>query len=310
MQQFDLIVIGAGPGGYIAAIRAAQLGMHVACVDKNARLGGTCARVGCIPSKALLESSERYEAAQHALSRHGIHVGEVSLDLPTMLRRKDQVVHALTTGVAALLKKNSVEHFEGVGHIASPGNVIVEADDGPAELTAPRILIATGSVSASLPGVQIDADRIGTSTEALTYDQVPEHLVVIGAGYIGLELGTVWQRLGARVTVLEFLDRILPGTDTEIATEAQKIFTKQGLKFQLGSRVTGATANGERCVVECDGADPIDCDPRTGGRRQKAEHRGARLGRTRCSFGREGTHRSRRAVSNIRSRSLRHRRRD
>lgn len=259
-REHDLIVLGAGPGGYVAAIRAAQLGLNVACVEREPALGGTCLRIGCIPSKALLESSEKFAEAQHDLARHGVKLAGVELDLPALLRRKDQVVAALTKGIEALFKKNKVTRYTGHGGLAGPGRVIVEGADGQMELTARHILLATGSKPASLPGVTWDGDRIGTSTEALNYPEVPGHLVVIGAGYIGLELGSVWRRLGARVTVLEFLPRILPGTDSEIAAEAQKIFTRQGLEFRLGARVTGARMNGTTCRVEVEGADPIECD--------------------------------------------------
>ncbi len=256
---FDLVVIGSGPGGYVGAIRAAQLGMKVACIEKEPKLGGTCLRVGCIPSKALLESSERYHQATSELKNHGVIVDNVGIDLPKMMKRKDGVVNALTTGVAGLLKKNKITRFEGTGRIAGPGKVVVEGKDATT-LEAKRIMIATGSISAPLNGVELDGDRIGTSTEALAYPEVPEHLVVIGAGVIGLELGSVWGRLGAKVTVLEYLDRILPGMDTEIATQAQKIFKKQGFDFQLGAKVTGATTDGKKCTVTIEGKDDITCD--------------------------------------------------
>lgn len=266
MHTHDLIVIGSGPGGYIAAIRAAQLGMNVACVEREARLGGTCLRVGCIPSKALLESSERLAEAREALGEHGVKVGRVELELETMLRRKDRVVADLTRGVDGLFKKNGITRYHGHARLDGPGRVVVEPDgarsggDGVLQLAAQRIILATGSRCAELPGVPRDSDRIGGSTEALAYPQVPEHLVVIGAGYIGLELGSVWRRLGARVTVLEYLDRILPGVDAELAQEALKIFRRQGLEFRLGSRVTAARVEGARCIVECDRAEPIECE--------------------------------------------------
>ena len=259
METYDLVVIGAGPGGYVAAIRAAQLGLKVACIEKEAMLGGTCLRVGCIPSKALLESSEKYSEAQSSFKRHGIKVGDLSLDLKAMLRRKDTVVTGLTKGIDGLFKKNKITRLVGHGRIAGPGKVVVEGDS-PAELGAKHILIATGSQSASLPGVEFDGDRVGTSTEALSYPEVPEHLIVIGAGYIGLELGSVWRRLGAKVTVLEYLDRILPGMDNELAEEALKIFKKQGLAFQLGCKVTGAKVKGKKVTVEIDGAEPVTGD--------------------------------------------------
>jgi dihydrolipoamide dehydrogenase len=262
MKEHDLIVIGAGPGGYVAAIRAAQLGLDVACIEKEPALGGTCLRVGCIPSKALLESSERFHQAMHEFEEHGIKTGSLKLDLDKMLARKDRVVSTLTTGVKSLFKKNKITRYQGTGCFTAPGKVVVEGAGEPEELSAKHIIIATGSVSASLPGIEMDGDRIGSSTEALSYPQVPGHLVVVGAGYIGLELGSVWRRLGAQVTVLEFLDRILPGMDNELAKAAQKLFVKQGLEFRLSTKVTAAKVNKKqkRVVVECEGADPIECD--------------------------------------------------
>ncbi len=256
----DLIVIGAGPGGYVAAIRAAQLGLNVAVVEKEPALGGTCLRIGCIPSKALLESSERFYATQHELAAHGVKVGDVQLDLATMLQRKEKVVTTLTGGVASLLKKNKITRYTGHGRLTSPGTVSIEGKDGVIELSAKSMLVATGSKPATLQGVELDGDRIGGSTEALSYAEVPKHLVVIGAGYIGVELGSVWRRLGAKVTVLEFLDHILPGLDAEIAADAQKIFIRQGLEFRLKSKVKAARRDGNDCVVEIDGAEPLKCD--------------------------------------------------
>lgn len=259
--QHDLVVIGAGPGGYVAAIRAAQLGLNVACVELDPELGGTCLRVGCIPSKALLEASERYHEAKHSFAEIGIKVGELELDLKTMLGKKQSVVRSLTQGVAFLFKKNKITRYEGRGKILGSGHLLVEKLNGEnQELRCKNILIATGSKSAPLAGVQEDADFIGTSTEALSYPEVPGHLVVIGAGVIGLELGSVWLRLGAKVTVLEYLDRILPGMDDEIAKEAQKILSRQGFAFRLGSKVVGARREGDGCVVEIEGAAPIQCD--------------------------------------------------
>ncbi|MBT4868456.1 MAG: dihydrolipoyl dehydrogenase [Planctomycetaceae bacterium] len=260
MKTHDLIVIGAGPGGYTAAIRAAQLGLDVACIDKEPLLGGTCLRIGCIPSKALLESSELYREAGKSFAQHGIELGEVGLDLAKMLSRKERIVKALTMGVASLLKKNKITSYTGTARLVGDKRLTVTTAEGDEELSAAHILIATGSRPATLPGVELDGDRIGTSTETLSYGEVPPRLVVIGAGYIGLELGTVWQRLGSEVTVLEYLDRILPGTDGEIAGEAQKLFKKQGLNFRLGSQVSGARVAGDHCVVECVGVDPIECD--------------------------------------------------
>ena len=259
MPQHDLVVIGGGPGGYVAAIRAAQLGMNVACVEQEGALGGTCLRIGCIPSKALLEASELYKMAKSHLGEYGVNVEGVKLDLPAMMKRKEGVVTALTNGIAGLFRKNKITRYTGKGRILAPGKVSVEGAQ-PVELDAKEIIIATGSYSAPLKGVEVDGHLIGTSTEALSYPEVPQHLVVIGAGVIGLELGCVWSRLGSRVTVLEYLTRILPGMDTEIATEAQKILSKQGLEFQLGMRVTGAKVVNGKCVVDCDGHPPIECD--------------------------------------------------
>jgi len=244
----------------VAAIRAAQLGFNVACVEKETALGGTCLRVGCIPSKALLESTELYVETKDKLAEHGIRAGNVEVDVGAMMRRKEKVVTILTKGVEGLFKKNKITRYLGHGRIEGVGRVAVESRDGLMDLQAKHILIATGSKASSLPGVVWDGERIGTSTEALSYAQVPRHLVVIGAGYIGLELGSVWRRLGAQVTVLEYLPRILPGMDSEIASEAQKLFQKQGIDFQLNAKVTAARPDGDRCVVECQGMDPVRCD--------------------------------------------------
>jgi dihydrolipoamide dehydrogenase len=260
MQEHDLIVIGAGPGGYVAAIRAAQLGINVACIDENHQLGGTCLRVGCIPSKALLESSELYYQAKHAMEEHGVKIGKVELDLAAMLRRKDKVVDSLTRGVKSLLKKNKVTHYQGRGRIDGAKRVVVTHEGKTTQLTAPHILIATGSRSAALRGIEIDGERIVTSTEALAFGEVPKHLVVIGGGYIGLEMGSVWLRLGAKVTVLEALDRILAATDVEIASKTHKLLEKQGMEFRLNCRVHGAKAGGKKVRVEIEGGEPIECD--------------------------------------------------
>jgi dihydrolipoamide dehydrogenase len=259
-MEHDLVVIGAGPGGYVAAIRAAQLGLNVACVEKESALGGTCLRVGCIPSKALLESSELFREAGHKLKEHGVQVGDVRLDLAAMLQRKERVVATLARGVEALFKKNKVTRYSGHGRILGPGALTIKTETETLDLKAKNILIATGSKSAALPGVNLDGDRIVTSTEALSFSAVPEHLVVIGAGAIGLELGSVWRRLGAKVTVLEYLKRIVPGVDAEIAAEAQKVFQRQGLEFRLGTKVNSARTDGDACLVECEGAEPIRCD--------------------------------------------------
>jgi dihydrolipoamide dehydrogenase len=256
----DLAVIGAGPGGYVAAIRASQLGLKVASIEREEAPGGTCLRIGCIPSKALLESSERLEEARSGLGRHGIRVGEVSLDLAAMMRRKSDAVKVLTRGVASLLDRNKVERLRGVGRLAGPGRVEVEGPDGTRTVEARHVVLATGSRAGSLPGVAPDGDRIGTSTEALAWPEVPGHLVVMGAGYIGLELGSVWRRLGAKVTVLEALDRILAGMDREVAAEAAKQLARQGLEIRLGAAVRAARVEGERCRVEVEGHEPLDAD--------------------------------------------------
>jgi dihydrolipoamide dehydrogenase len=256
---FDLIVIGAGPGGYVAAIRAAQLGMKAAVVEREGKLGGTCLRVGCIPSKALLETSELYEQSQRHFAERGLEVHGVSLNIPQMMKHKDGVIAALDGGIQGLLRKNKVERFTGHGTLKG-GGVVEVSGSSPALLRGRRILIATGSVPSVLPGIKLDGDRVGTSTEALCWPEVPRQLVVIGAGVIGLEMGTVWRRLGSRVTVLEFLPRILPGIDEQVAAEAKKIFEKQGLEFRLGTRVTSAVAQGNSAIVTVEGAEPIVCD--------------------------------------------------
>lgn len=255
--EHDLVVIGAGPGGYVAAIRAAQLGLNVACVEREAALGGTCLRIGCIPSKALLESSERFQEAQSNLAAHGVKISRVEVDLAGMMGRKDKIVTTLTRGVEFLFKKNKITRYTGTGRLEGLGRVRVDNDT---ELKAKHILIATGSVPASLPDIAFDGQRICSSTEALSFDAVPKHLVVIGAGYIGLELGSVWRRLGAKVTIVEYLDRILPGMDGEIASEARKLFQKQGMEFKLGVKVRSAFVKGTTCVVEAEGMEPIACD--------------------------------------------------
>jgi dihydrolipoamide dehydrogenase len=257
-ESFDLIVVGAGPGGYVAAIRASQLGMKVAVVEREKQLGGTCLRVGCIPSKALLETSELYEQSQKHFAERGLVVQGVWLDIAQMMKHKDSVVSTLDGGIQGLLKKNKIERF--IGHGKLKGDGVEVAGNTPATLTGKKILIATGSVSSSFPGMQPDGDRIGTSTEAIAWPEVPKHLVVIGAGVIGLELGTVWRRLGSQVTVLEYLPRILPGVDEQVATEAKKIFEKQGLTFKLGTKVTSVTASGKHCTIEMEGAESIQCD--------------------------------------------------
>ncbi len=244
-DSFDVIIIGSGPGGYVCAIRCAQLGLRTACVESRATLGGTCLNIGCIPSKALLQSSENFHATLHGWKDHGIEVGEVKLDLARMQARKGEVVTANTRGVEFLFKKNKVTWLKGSGRIAAPGKVMV----GDTEYAAKNIIIATGSESTPLPGVTVDEKRIVTSTGALELDRVPGHLVVIGGGVIGLELGSVWRRLGAEVTVIEFLDRLIPGNDAETAKAFERVLVKQGLKFRLSTKVTGAVASDQGVSV-------------------------------------------------------------
>ncbi len=260
LQTFDVIFIGGGPAGYTGAIRAAQLGQTVACVELEPRLGGTCLRVGCIPSKALLESSDKFAETKNALKKHGIVVENVTLDLAAMQKRKETIVTQLTGGIAGLFKKNKITRLLGQGRLDGAQRVVVKAADGTeTAITGKHIVLATGSVVTPLAGVELDGDRIGTSTEALAWAEVPEHLVVIGGGVIGLELGSVWLRLGAKVTVLEYADRILAGTDLEVANAAQKLFKRQGMDFKLGVRVTGAKRDGKDIAVTVAGAEPIRC---------------------------------------------------
>ncbi len=243
-DTYDVVVVGGGPGGYVAAIRAAQLGLKTACVEKRGTLGGTCLNVGCIPSKALLQSSHHYEAAAHEFAAHGIRTGKLSVDLKTMMARKDKVVGDLTKGIEFLFKKNKVDYIVGAGVIASADTVEVEAADGERQtLKTKNIIIATGSDVAPLPGVEIDEKRIVSSTGALSLNKTPKSMVVVGGGVIGLELGSVWRRLGAEVTVIEFLDNILPGMDGEVVKQMTRTLKKQGMKFKLKSKVTGAKAS-------------------------------------------------------------------
>jgi dihydrolipoyl dehydrogenase len=245
MPSYDLIVIGSGPGGYVCAIRAAQLGMKVAVVEKEKTFGGTCLNVGCIPSKAMLHASERFEEAGHAFAKMGIKVATPALDLPAMLQFKDEAVDGNVKGVAFLFRKNKIEAHSGVGRIVAPGKVEVTPAQGPVgTLDAKAIVIATGSDVARLKGIAIDEKRIVSSTGALSLERVPTHLLVVGAGVIGLELGSVWRRLGAEVTVVEFLDRILPGIDTEVARQFQRILEKQGISFKLASKVAAIDSSG------------------------------------------------------------------
>ena len=254
-ENYDVVVIGGGPGGYVAAIRAAQLGMKAACVEMRSTLGGTCLNVGCIPSKALLQSSEKFAEAEHALAAHGVTLGKVGLDLGTMLARKDKVVGENVRGIEFLFKKNKVAWIKGAGRIAAPDAVEVVSGGGKTEtLVTKAIVIATGSDVARLPGIEIDEKRILSSTGALALESVPKRFVVIGAGYIGLELGSVWGRLGAEVTVVEFLDRICPGMDAEVARHLQRILQKQGFAFRLGTKVVGAKSSGKSVTLSLEPA--------------------------------------------------------
>jgi dihydrolipoamide dehydrogenase len=264
-EPYDLVVVGAGPGGYVAAIRAAQLGMRVACVEKRATLGGTCLNVGCIPSKALLDSSELYHLAKERFSRHGIKVGDLGLDLAAMLARKDKVVKELTDGLRGLFRKNKIDTVSGTGRLASPTAVAVrKSEGGEVTLETRHILLATGSEPIALPFLPFNGRTVVSSTEALAFDKVPGHLLVVGGGYIGLELGSVWHRLGAKVTVVEFLPRIVPMADVEVGTLLFKSLVKQGLEFHLETKVTGAKVQGDRVAVtaEAKGGQALsfDCD--------------------------------------------------
>ncbi|QNT70767.1 dihydrolipoyl dehydrogenase [Defluviicoccus vanus] len=253
-DPYDLIIIGGGPGGYVAAIRAAQLGMRVACVEKRKTLGGTCLNVGCIPSKALLQSSHHFEQAGKEFAHHGIKVDGLAIDLGAMLKRKDQVVATLTGGIAGLFRKHKIDYVLASGMMTAADTVVATSIDGgePQTLKAENILIATGSDIARLPGIEIDEERIVSSTGALALQAVPESMVVIGGGYIGLELGSVWRRLGAKVTVVEFLDHILPGMDREVGRQMHRLLEKQGLAFRLATKVIKAerTDKGVSLTVE------------------------------------------------------------
>ena len=257
-DTFDLVVVGAGPGGYVAAIRAAQLGKKVAVVEKRPTkaLGGTCLNVGCIPSKALLDSSELWDLAQHKFAKHGIKATGLSFHVGTMLKRKDEVVKGLTDGIAFLFRKNKITTSYGTGKLTKDRQVVVTAADGSTStLAAPAILLATGSESIELPFLKFDGKTIVSSTDALHFDSVPKHLIVVGGGYIGLELGSVWKRLGAKVTVLEYLPRILPVCDGEIATAVQKMLVKQGMEFHLETKVTGAKLTSAGATVSAETKD-------------------------------------------------------
>ncbi len=264
-MAYDLVVIGTGPGGYVCAIRAAQLGLKVAVVEKRKTHGGTCLNVGCIPSKALLHASEMFEEAGHTFEKLGVVVGKPKLDLKAMMAHKQETIDANVNGVGFLLKKNKIDAFHGTASIPAAGKVVVTAEDGKTEeLEAKSIVIATGSESAPLPGVTIDEKTVVTSTGALEIGAVPKELVVVGAGVIGLEIGSVWGRLGAKVTVVEYLDRILPGMDGEVGKQFQRILEKQGFTFQLSSKVT-------KVEVSKKGGATITVEPAAGGEAKTLE---------------------------------------
>ncbi|MEM8798858.1 MAG: dihydrolipoyl dehydrogenase [Pseudomonadota bacterium] len=266
-DEFDVVVIGAGPGGYVAAIRAAQLGLKTACIDKRGRWGGTCLNVGCIPSKALLHASELFE---HATDGHfatwGIKAPKVEVDLKAMLAQKDKAVEELTDGIAYLFKKNKIEGIEGYGKLTGKDSIEVALNDGgKRKLKAKNIIIATGSEVAGLPGVELDGKRVISSTEALALPKVPKHMVIIGGGYIGLEMGSVWRRLGADVTVVEYMDRITPGMDAEVSKTFARILKKQGMKLKTSTKVTGVKTTQRTATVTVEPAkggeaEDIKCD--------------------------------------------------
>ena len=262
-KTYDVVVIGGGPGGYVAAIRAAQLGLKTACVEQRKTLGGTCLNVGCIPSKALLTSSEKFEEAKHSLAGHGIKLGSVELDLPTMMANKNKVVKDNTGGIEFLFKKNKIDWLKGKGRLSGKNEVTVEGDGGAEVIGAKNIIIATGSESIPVAGVEVDEQRIVTSTGALELTEVPKRFAVIGGGVIGLELASVWGRLGAEVTVIEYLDRILPGLDGEVSKQMQRILGKQGFTFKLGMKVTGAAAGNSGIT--------LTVEPSKGGEPQQVE---------------------------------------
>ena len=264
-DQFDVVVIGGGPGGYNCAIRLGQLGLKAACVDKRGTFGGTCLNVGCIPSKALLHASELYEEARTHFPKMGIVAEKVGVDLKAMMAHKDKVVGELTKGVEFLLKKNKCEAIVGEAKIAAPGKVTIKTGDGSRTIETKHIVIATGSDVTPLPGVNIDEKRIVSSTGALLFDKAPKHLLVVGAGVVGLELGSVWRRLGSQVTVVEFLDRIVPGVDAEVAKQFQRLLERQGITFKLATKVTGVDAKGAALKVAVEPAaggkpESIDAD--------------------------------------------------
>ena len=265
MPTYDLVVIGTGPGGYVCAIRAAQLGMKVAVVEKNATLGGTCLNVGCMPSKALLHASDMFEEAAHSFAKMGVAVSAPKLDLPAMMEFKQQGIDGNVKGVEFLMKKNKIDVIYGLGRILGAGKVEVSGNGSTQRLGTKNIVIATGSDIARLKGIEIDEKRVVSSTGALSLDKVPERLLIIGAGVIGLELGSVWNRLGAKVTVVEFLDRILPGMDGEIAKQFQRLLEKQGFAFKLSAKVTAIDTSGKTLAAKVEpaaggAAETLDAD--------------------------------------------------
>lgn len=261
MEEFDVVVIGGGPGGYVAAIKSAQLGLKTACIEKRGTLGGTCLNVGCIPSKALLNSSEKYEEARNHFADYGINCSEVKLDLEKMMSRKDKVVSDLTKGIEGLFKKNKVTYYNGLGKILAKEKVSIINGNKSEDIKAKNIIIATGSEVIDLPGIEIDEKVIVSSTGALSLNKVPKKMVVIGGGYIGLEMGSVWQRLGAEVEVVEYLDKIVPAMDTEVGRQLQKSLSSQGMKFNLGKKVVSAKAT--KTGVE------MELEPASGGAKEK-----------------------------------------
>lgn len=252
-MQYDVIVIGSGPGGYVAAIRCAQLGMKTAIIEKYATFGGTCLNVGCIPSKALLDSSEHYYNASHTFSQHGIELKNLKVNLPQMIKRKNEVVEQTTAGITFLMKKNKITTYQGIGSFINKNTILIKKPDGAEEtIEGKNVVIATGSKPTELPFLKTDGKRIITSTEALNLKDVPKHLILIGGGVIGLELGSVYARLGAKVTVVEFMDAIIPTMDKTLGKELQKSLTKLGIQFLLSHKVTGATVKGEKVTVTTD----------------------------------------------------------
>jgi dihydrolipoamide dehydrogenase len=260
-MEFDVVVIGGGPAGYVAAIKSAQLGLKTACIEGRGTLGGTCLNVGCIPSKALLQSSHKYHEASHDLEKHGVKVGKVTLDLKAMMKRKGDVVSSLCKGVEGLFAKNKVTYIKGFAAFKDASEVIVKTDKGEEVVKSKNFVVATGSESTPMPGIDIDEKRVVSSTGVLELDEVPAKMLVIGGGYIGLEMSSVWSRLGAEVTVVEYADKIVPAMDSDISKEFKKILEKQGIKFLLGHKVISAKSNGK--------AADVLIEPVSGGEKQK-----------------------------------------